>query len=802
MAPYLITLSSCWKGTSDQPVWTEMLDPSVFASGPNGSGKSRLAEAAELLLTGGVSNYCGRPGPVKEAVLLWRSKPKGESILFVGGVLSNGDRLRWTQERATGRPTWTLNGEKIKKGQEPGVVQTIAEIRANLFGNPATAEKWLAGKLGLTTPTVLARVRATEARARKKLSEGDPEPASLLTTDEWALIDAATGPDTAPKALLDTLGKRQRSAADEAKGAARVVTDMEFAVGLPVTDAELDAADAAVVNAFALLDGARKLSANMQGLIAAYADYQRESAALATLPPVDTAAMAGLDVAQSILGTLDLVVAAYPTNPLCACCKTNVGTEALAARRAGLQSYIATAEATAEAAATRNRCEAAVTVARTSIQTALVIIPKGAVQALQQGTFTDPVPPAQAAYTVAQDALDDLQRRRIAAQAPGMAETAALSATTLAASYKKAIKVTTKALAAEIRAGLKVLMADVSSCFPAHFGTPMIALRPRVEIGVVKEGVTGAPSGGEETALLWALAGALAKAEDAEYERDADAADLAGADLGRAERLHMIVAEDRNMDAAVVTAMLDAFAGWTAGQVWFPTTTRVEQVPEGWMTFDFWPGTEGDPEGGGVPEATEDAAEVLVTVPVEAVPVEAVPSNGAAAPLVPAPEDPPLPSLDDLWISDEDGEVDDAMAEVFGILSDDAEPVPPVDRSGPRPPDVPLDFAAMTPIEGMRCGECGSPVYQTIYGDFCPVEAGGCGAGGTAEYGTSTEDEAIVPAVPVPVSPDVSSLSPLLGVYCLVCGDALYKDGSGVICVKGHRPEIHAAAPPPPTAEA
>lgn len=799
MAPHLITLSSCWKGTSVQPVWTEMLDPSVFASGPNGSGKSRLAEAAELLLTGGVSNYLGRPGPVKEAVLLWRAKPASESILFVGGVLSNGDRLRWSQERATGRPTWTLNGVPIDKGQEPGVIQTIAEIRSNLFGKPATAEKWLAGKLGLTTSTVLARVKASEARVRKKLAEGDPEPTSLLTDDEWALIDAACGDDTDPKALLDALGKRQRSAADEAKGAARVVTDMEFAVGLPVTDAELDAAQAAVTSGLALLDGANKLSTNMQGLIAAYTDFQRESAALATLPPVDTAATAGLDVARSIMGTLDLVNGAYPANNLCPCCKTNVGTEALAERRAGLESYIATATATAtaEAAATRKRCEAAVTTARTRIQTSLVIIPKEAVQALQQGTFTDPVPPAQAVYLAAQEKLDDLQRRRIAAQAPGMAETAALSAETRAASYKKSIKAVEKSLAAEIRAGLKVLMADVTSYFPAHLGTPMIALRPRVEVGVVKEGVTGAPSGGEETALLCALAAALAKAESVEYERDAEAADLAGADLGRRERLHMIVAEDRNMDKEVVVAMLDAFAGWTAGQVWFPTTTRVEQVPEGWTAFDFWP----------VEAGAEGAAEGPEAVPVEAVPVEAVPTNGAAAPVILAPveADPPLPSLDDLWISDEDGEIDDAMAEVFGILRDeaDAAPTPPVDRSGPRPPDVPLDFASMTPIQGMRCRECGSPVYQTNSGDLCPEEAGGCGAGGTAEYGASTEDEAIeVAPVPAPVPPDTSSLTLLADVMCLVCGDTLYKDGSGVICVKGHRPEIHAAAPPPPTVEA
>jgi hypothetical protein len=760
--PHLIELTSCWKGTSDAAVWTETLTPSVFASGPNGCGKSRLAEAAELLLTGGVSNYCGRPGPVKEALLLWRSKPKGEAVLFVGGTLDNGDKLRWAQERATGRPIWTRNGVKIEKGQEPGVVQTVAEIRSNLFGKSATAEKWLAGKLGLSTVRVLARVKATEAKVRAKIEDGDPVPTSLLTDDEWALINAVGNTD--PKALLDMLGKRQRSAADEAKGAARVVTDMEFAVGIPVTDAELAGAEAAVAAAEVARKGAAGLSANMQGLIAAYTDFQRESAALATLPAVDAVAQGGLDVARSIAGTLDVVAANYPANDLCPCCKTNVGAAALGQRRDGLRTYIDTAQATADAAAVRQRCVTAVSDAQTRIQKALLIIPTEAVQQLQRGQFTDPTPAADAAVATAKEVLDGLQRRRIATQAPGMAETAATAAETRSDSYKRTIKVVEKALAAEVRDGLKILIGETSNYFPGHFGTPVITLRPRVELGVNRDGTTGAPSGGEETLLLLALAGALAQSEAAGYEHDRDAADLAGADFNEVERLHMLVAEDRSLDAEVINAALLAFGDWPAGQVFLPTTTPIREPVEGWTSFIFWPPEEG-----------------------------AVPTNGAGLAVV-------EPQSLDLGLSEEEeAEVDAAMADVFATLGQ-----PPTATLGQPPtearPDVVYDFATMTPIAGYRCSVCKRPVYQINSGDVCPSGFSGCGAGGVMEAGEPMIEDGppddrpeVEAVVPDPVPPNTAALEAVDDVNCVVCGDTLYRDGSGVICVKGHRPEIHAA---------
>ncbi len=318
---YVTELSTNWKASSVEGD-NFTLGQLTLLSGPNGSGKSRIIEALELALTGSVSNYAGRAS-VKDPKMLWRSCPKGAKALFINVTLIDGRVIKWVQTRSNGKPTVTVDGIESPSALAPDLMQ-IATLRAQLFGAPAKAERWLAGVLGMERDVVVEKAILTLPESQVSL-----------------LRNLATSNDRSTDALLAECKERARAASAEAKVATGVVEELEHVAGPIVTDAEIAKADKDAKQWSVVAQTYARAQAESAAFSDAKKRREADLATLQALPQQPGADREMLVAIQEVVRALDRTNRAWPNNHLCPCCRTEVGNLHLTTRLESLREWVA-----------------------------------------------------------------------------------------------------------------------------------------------------------------------------------------------------------------------------------------------------------------------------------------------------------------------------------------------------------------------------------------------------------------------------------------------------------------------------
>jgi hypothetical protein len=510
--------------------------------------------------------FLGRKA-VKDSKMLWRAKPKGKGPLFVELTLSDGRTVRWQQDRSNGKPHWTLEGETFTDATILNtVVFGVEEVRNNLFGSPATAEKWLSTQLGITTDEVVGSVGA--------LAEEVPY--------VWSLIQPFANSAT-PAVLVDSLKKRMRASKAEADTAQKLVEEMEHVAGPSVTDAELEAkrVQLRVAREAALLaDRHQGYVEQIQENERAWQGANAELAQLGTPDSVDTR---GVEVAQAVLTALNLVVSSFPDNTLCPCCHKALdqGMTTLQERQEVLAGFVAQAREATKAVERKQTLTAKSKGYYADAKKLADLLPPGYLDSWQ---FKQPEAHTDACSAKANaigEELDELQRRRISTQAPGIAKATVERALQAYEGYQQAVKLVAEILALTVESAVEDFNEALAKIYPDHFGEPVLSLRPQVSVGVKRNGTVGAPSGGEEAVLLFAIATVIS------YLRG---------DKG----MNILVMEDRALDSFTLGVLLNNWSECPYAQVFLPTTWRVSGE-EGWSIVSHW--------------STEETEEDLETIP-------------------------------------------------------------------------------------------------------------------------------------------------------------------------------------------
>lgn len=117
--------------------------------------------------------------------------------------------------------------------------------------------------------------------------------------------------------------------------------------------------------------------------------------------------------------------------------------------------------------------------------------------------------------------------------------------------------------------GVAEFNTAIAKVYPEHLGTPQLTLRPQVSIGIERDGILGAPSGGEESVLMLAIATVISY-------------------LKGVENLNLLIMEDRAIDTYTLLSILDNWRECRYAQVFVPTTHKVEGEVEGWEVVDCW----------------------------------------------------------------------------------------------------------------------------------------------------------------------------------------------------------------------
>ena len=555
------SVESNWKGSSASESWKETLGTSTLITGPNGAGKSRVAEAIELALTGQVSNYLGR-GTVKDPKMLWRAKGKMRGPLFVELGLKDGRVVRWEQGRSNGKPARTIDGE-IWSGSGLGTVFGVAEVRANLFGSPKKAEQWLSGKLGLTLDEVLEGMK-------EKL---DPETFSFAVN----LKASALASNSFVDAFLAVLKKGAREAKAEAKAAQALVEELEHVSGSYVTDDELAKAKKAITDANAAVSEAQVMHDRVQQLAEAHTEYQRAGKELTQLSEeLAPAQVGGLHTASALRTALTLVRQHYPKSSACPCCHAaGVDGEAIDTRLRGLNDYIDHMEEIVALVNRRAALEVTLGQAKARGEKLLSLIPPKFLSARKESCTATALEVAQLRHGQARAHLDELQRRRLSSQSPGMAQATVDEKLRKSELYQTAADCMEKVVKEKVATTLEAFNTALKQCYPEHFGTPVLTLRPQVSVSVKRGGITGVPSGGEEALLLLAIAGVLS------YLRTSEGG----------QGLNLLVMEDRGVDVETLDSILALWKEQDApyAQILVPTTTQTFGTTDGWKVLSYWP---------------------------------------------------------------------------------------------------------------------------------------------------------------------------------------------------------------------
>lgn len=202
------------------------LGPKTLIIGPNGTGKSTIINAVELALTSRVSDVAGRTDVGREADVM-QLAPRGDA-LFAEIAFDDGTAATYVVEGTTA---------KAKKAQveRPDAlvhdeILPIRTLREALLGSPATARKYLLGK-------VAGRVSREDVEALM--------PSDALKEAWRSAVGRVPSTTSAPDALvavLEAAGAAQREANAEAKAAREAGKLVTGGRAAPPAKAEITAA--------------------------------------------------------------------------------------------------------------------------------------------------------------------------------------------------------------------------------------------------------------------------------------------------------------------------------------------------------------------------------------------------------------------------------------------------------------------------------------------------------------------------------------------------------------------------------
>jgi len=571
MALHVVRLTTNFKQDGFPDGRTFDLGQRTALFGPNGSGKSAVVHALLWALTGEVRGFAGR-AVVKEARTIWRAKPKKAKTLFAEVTLSDGRVILRRQKRSNGAIDWNVDGIEVpKKSLAIATALVAGEVRDNLFGAPATAERWLDGVLDIPLAAILASALDGRPCAPCKgigcdlCDEGTVKLDALTrATLEAAALNADTG-----ATLVDSLRADARAANKEASVTDSVVEEIAHDVRI-VTDGELEAATTKRDTLREGLWKARERQRNATALRGLADDMRAATAALAKLPPGEPNEGKKRKLVEDTMAVAE-DAAALGLNR-CPCCGGASSPEALRSRATGMQGLLLSMKAQSADAHERERLKIAMTGFQGRAQGLRASMPADDFAAVRAGTWEDPTMTWAASLAKAEAVLDDLRAARVGAQGPKMAMAQAEAHRARADALTAAANAVEHARAKLIASAVKTLTAGAKARFPTRFGKPVIKLRPKVVLGVDRDGAEGDPSEGEIAALVLALAGAVA-------ERRADTG------------LSVLVLDDRGFDDATVADLREAFNQWDAGMLLLPVIANPPAC-EGWTDFNFWP-TEG-----------------------------------------------------------------------------------------------------------------------------------------------------------------------------------------------------------------
>ena len=541
--------------------WVAEIKSHNLLVGPNGSHKSSIHEALELVLAGQVSDILGRDA-VKAPAMLWRAKPDKAKTLFAMLTTDAGVVYRWEQKTKAARPTWTMDSEPFEGA---AVRFPVAQMRKHLYASEAKATAWISERIGITTTRVLEEV----VKLLDAADCGERTRAVLATTPSMA---DENGVALTPPAVLAVLRKRKRDATADAKAATRVAETIAENLGTPPTEEELASARATASAANAALSNARNEDATIARWLSLASEMAETHATVTAMPETPDADswVKARDAVKAIMGALDAVATTWPGTAECPCCKTGVGVEHLATRRAALADYAMQADNVLLTHTQRGTAVERLRVLNQEIRTTIDGLAPETVAAVQAGTWVSAVAQMTTASEAARTTLMALEARAVQGAEPTLAAGQADTAEARAAALDEATKVFKKGLSIVVDSRLDDLAAAAQPYVPKKFGKVKLALYPNVEIGYAKGKAISIPSGGEEAVLLAALALGVI--------------DLTAATASVQEQ-RIIVIEDRAMDRTTfkhLTTMLPK----APGIVFLSTVNGMKSAPDGWTLLD------------------------------------------------------------------------------------------------------------------------------------------------------------------------------------------------------------------------
>lgn len=519
--------------------------------GPNGSGKSTIVNTVELALTGRAGDIAGRVDVAREVDVM--SLAKDGAPMIEALVKFDNDNV------AAYRTSGSTAKAKKATGDRPAAIQhedvlPIRTLREALLGSPATARKFLMGKIATTT---LSDVEALIPAALSDRFKGC-FPANVSVAD--GLV-----------AAIEYAGKASRDASSEAKTQREAAKLVSGGRGAPPSEAE-------VKLAVQTLKEAREHLGELEDLMnSAEAVREAEEELAKVEKHADEAAIrltntrTALNAAKKpkgfapIVNLLPQVIDESCLAGECLCCGGKPPSKAMADEiRAALQDYEKSnsgyAKLEAEVAAAEGFAKAALDMLEKS-EKAVVKLKGSGVPPTEEDLSV-----AEADVISAEQKVLDLKSARDAWNSVQKAESAALEADRSSLEWKALKESLENAMALTLEKSLAAFVAKVQANLPK---TDTFDLKLRdgdrevVAFGLVREGfLNTALSGAEWARVMAAMATACV---------DPD-------------KYACLIPEERAFDPETLKDVMSALSD-CPHQVILTSPVKPKRVPAGWTVI-------------------------------------------------------------------------------------------------------------------------------------------------------------------------------------------------------------------------
>jgi energy-coupling factor transporter ATP-binding protein EcfA2 len=528
------------------------LGPKTLVVGKNGSGKSTIVNSVELALTARVGDVAGRVDVAREVDVMSLAKDGAhdlESLAeFDDGVV------------AAYRTSGSTAKAKKASGDKPADrchddVLPIRTLREALLGSPATARKFLMGKIATTT---YADVEALI-------------PAALWDRFHQCMPANGSVADGLV-AAIEYAAKASRDATSEAKTQREAAKLVSGGRGAPPTEAEVKNAAQSLKDARAKLAAIEKAVDGAVDLEDAEAEYQLAENTANEVAIKLTNARTALNAAKkpkALNPLLSHVCMVMDESVLAGECLACGGTAPSKAAANEISAAIADA---VKANKVYDNLALDVTVLEARAEVTLEILDR-AEKHLESLKGAGPLPTdadhaaAEKAVTSAESLLLDLRASRDSWLKVQQAESSALEADRSAVEWKALKEALENAMALTLEQSLAAFVAKVQQNLP---GTDQFDLKLRdgdrevVSFGLVRGGFLHTALSGAEWARVMAAMSAACVASG---------------------RYACLIPEERAFDPDTLKSVMEALSGSTH-QVILTSPVKPKKVPAGWTVIE------------------------------------------------------------------------------------------------------------------------------------------------------------------------------------------------------------------------